>query len=163
VARHIRSAQLNLRVTPRMKQRMGALAMERKLSMTELLVRAFDVYALGLLTPRHQDLLNLISENLGVTPAGAFFERILEDQLLAFARVAHFFGREIEESPGARLTQAELWAAYQEWCLLHRLGGRISPDNFKAMALLVCRIKKIAMRVRDNKVVCVDVRLRHTA
>jgi hypothetical protein len=159
----VRSVPLNLRITPRMKQRIAALAMEQKLSMAELLVRAFDVYALGLFTPRHQELLNLISENLGVAPAGAFFGSALEDKLLEFARVAHFFGHEIEASLGSRLAHAEVWAAYQEWCRLHRLQGRISPDNFATKALLVCNIKKIAVRVRDNQVVCLDVRLRHTA
>jgi hypothetical protein len=162
VAKQTRSAQLNMRITPRMKQRVDELAMEQQLSVTELIVRAFDVYALGLFTPRHQELLNLISETLGATPARAFFGCALEDQLLAFARVARFFGGEIETSPGSRLSHAEVWAAYREWCRLHRLGGRISPDKFATMALLVCNTKKIAVRVRDNQVACLDVRLNQT-
>lgn len=42
---HVRSEQLNMRVSPRFKQRVTALAVAQKISVTELLVRAFDVYA----------------------------------------------------------------------------------------------------------------------
>lgn len=44
-AEHIRSKQLNLRVSPRFKQRVSAYAVAHKLSVTEVLVRAFDAYA----------------------------------------------------------------------------------------------------------------------
>lgn len=40
-----RTVQLNIRVTPRFKQRVSAYAVAHKLSVTEVLVRAFDALA----------------------------------------------------------------------------------------------------------------------
>lgn len=41
----VRNVQLNLKVSKRFKQRIGAYAVAHKLSVTEVLVRAFDAYA----------------------------------------------------------------------------------------------------------------------
>jgi len=41
----VRSVQINLRITPRFKQRISAYAVQHNLSVTEVLVRAFDHYA----------------------------------------------------------------------------------------------------------------------
>jgi hypothetical protein len=136
VAEHVRSAKLNLRIAPRMKQRITALAMARKLSVTELLLRAFDAYDFGSLAPD-------VGDRLGVCK--------------------RFFGREIEASPGSRLSHAEVWAAFREWCHANDIKGEPGADDFAVVALEVCRIKQIPVRVRDNQVVCVDVRLKQGA
>jgi hypothetical protein len=41
----VRSVQINLRITPRFKQRVSAFATAHNLSVTEVLIRAFDAYA----------------------------------------------------------------------------------------------------------------------
>jgi hypothetical protein len=112
-------------------------------------------------TPRQYQLLEIVSRALGVTIGGAV-EYALESQLLHFAGIATFFGRQIEASPDSLLTREDISAAYREWCRLHGLTRKITADKFDTLALLVCRIKQIAVRVRDNQVVCVDVRLRQS-
>lgn len=42
---HIRDKQLNIKVSSRFRQRISAYAVAHKLSVTEVLVRAFDAYA----------------------------------------------------------------------------------------------------------------------
>ena len=42
---HVRSLQVNLRISPRFKQRVTAYATTHGLSVTEVFVRAFDAYA----------------------------------------------------------------------------------------------------------------------
>lgn len=39
---HVRSEQLNMRISPRFRQRVAAEAVEQGISVTEVLVRAFD-------------------------------------------------------------------------------------------------------------------------
>jgi len=41
----VRSVQINMRISPRFKQRVSAFAVARGLSVTEVLIRAFDAYA----------------------------------------------------------------------------------------------------------------------
>lgn len=41
----VRSVQINMRISPRFKQRVSAFAVARNLSVTEVLIRAFDAYA----------------------------------------------------------------------------------------------------------------------
>jgi len=80
--------------------------------------------------------------------------------LLVLARVACFFERQIETSPGHRLSHADVWAAFREWCRSHDLKGNITANDFAVTALLIRQIKQIAVRARGGQVVCVDVRLR---
>ncbi len=42
---HVRNVQLNIKVSQRWKARVERLSVARKLSVTEVLVRAFDAYA----------------------------------------------------------------------------------------------------------------------
>ena len=127
----VRNVQLNVKITPCMKLRIIALAKASKLSITELLIRAIDAYA---------------SPDVG--------DRLDNDQ------VACFFGRQIEVSPGYRLSYAEVWAAFREWCRSHDMQENIRADDFGVTGLLICQIKQIAVRARGNQVFCLDVRLR---
>jgi hypothetical protein len=104
----------------------------------------------------------MISKILDATPAEAV-EYALAPQLYPFACVATFFECQIEVSPGSRLTCEDVWAAYQEWWRSKHLARKISEDSFATMALAVCGGKRIAVRVRNNQVVCLDVRLRQAA
>jgi hypothetical protein len=54
----------------------------------------------------------------------------------------------------------EIWVAFQEWCISRGYKGQISADEFALMGHGICALKDIAVRVRDNQVFCLDVRLR---
>jgi hypothetical protein len=111
-------------------------------------------------TPRQNSLLEIIAKMLNISIEGAVEYALNEFHLLPHARIAYFFAKQIEASPGSRLTREEVWAAYLEWCRLHGLTGKLSTDHFAAIALVICGVRQIAVRVRDNQVVCVDVRLK---
>jgi hypothetical protein len=165
VADHIRSVHLNLRVTPRIKQQITELAMAQKLSMTELLMRAFDAYAAGPLdfTPDQHHILSRIAKELNITLSGAV-EYALKFGIVPLGLGAEFFKTQIEPSPGDRLAHEDLLAAFHQWCRSLRFRfEEPSAHSFARMGLVICRCKGIDVRVRDNKVVCVGVRLRHTA
>src|SRR5262249_9705152 len=114
------------------------------------------------IAPRQLRLLEVISRTLGVAIAEAV-EYALAPQIFLFGCVAIFFASQIEASPGSRLTRKDLWAAYLAWHTSRSVPRKMSEDSFAAMAHAICDSKKIAVRVRNNQVVCLDVRLRQAA
>lgn len=101
-----RSVQLNVKIAPCMKRRITALATAREISITGLLMRVLDACA----SPEVGDGLDN-------------YKLIDFAWLLALGWVACFFGRQIEASPGYRLSQRRRRPHSESGVYLHDLKG----------------------------------------